>query len=225
MNQIVCPAKGRVVRCCAMTALPSRPAFVLAGEYLRLEAQASEKHEFHDGRIYAMACGTYRHSQVVTRVLVGLFNRLQGKQCQPTDSSTRVATRPGRNYMYPDVTVICGPAQFDPNDRNQTTITNPTLVVEVLSEGTEAYDRGKKFERYREAETLKEYVLVLTTEPRVETFLRQGDGTWLFTSYSGLDAVTRLRSLEMDLPLAEVFGGIEFSGSDDEGGGTGSAVT
>lgn len=168
-----------------------------------------------------MTAVPYRHSLVATAVLAELSNRLRGTGFNVTGGNMRVATRPGRNYVYPDATVIRGRPDFDPNDRLQTTIINPVLVVEVLSEGTEAYDRGKKFERYREAETLKEYVLVLTAEPRVETFLRQSDGTWLFTSYSGLDAVARLRSVEIDLPLSEVFDGVEFSPTGEDTGDAG----
>ena len=89
-------------------------------------------------------------------------------------------------------------------------MTNPRLIVEVLSPSTEAYDRGDKFDRYRQLESLEEYVLVSVEARRVETFFRQADGVWLLTPVSGLNATAKRRSLEVELPLAEVYAGVEF---------------
>lgn len=196
-----------------MTALPVPtppvPKRYTVEEYFDLEAAAVDKHEFHDGQIVAMAGGTLRHSQICLNVGGELRNRLKGKPCQAVESNTRVAA-PRRHYQYPDVSVFCGPPEFDPADKRGTTLLNPTAVIEVLSESTQAYDRGAKFDRYRDVATLREYVLVSSDEPRVEVFLRQPDGTWLFSPYAGLQAVAALRSIGVDLPLSEVYDRVEF---------------
>jgi Uma2 family endonuclease len=114
-------------------------------------------------------------------------------------------------YTYPDVSIICGPRESDLNDPLRETFTNPRLIVEVLSESTEAYDRGEKFDRYRQLDSLQEYVLVSRETSRVETFFRQSEGAWLLTPVSGLKSTAKLRSIEIELPLAEVYAGIEFA--------------
>ena len=117
---------------------------------------------------------------------------------------------PSSRYVYPDLSVVCGPPQFDPADRRRTTVTNPRVVVEVLSDSTEAYDRGGKFTLYRECETLEENVLIAQDRPAFETYHRQPDGTWSFAAWSGLDAVARLRSLGVDLAMSALYAGLPF---------------
>jgi Uma2 family endonuclease len=114
-------------------------------------------------------------------------------------------------YVYPDLTVVCGEPEFDPLDEKQTTIINPRLVVEVLSGSTEAYDRGVKFAAYRELKSFQEYVLISQDQPLVETFLRQADGTWVLAAARGLEGSMTLRSLQIVVPLAEIYMGITFT--------------
>ena len=106
--------------------------------------------------------------------------------------------------------MICGPIQLDPKDPTKTTATNPRVLVEVLSPTTEGYDRGEKFRRYLTIDSLEEYVLVSQSIPRIETFFRQEGGAWLFRHAVGLDAIVTIRSLQIELPLSEVYAGIEF---------------
>lgn len=179
-------------------------------EYLRREEAAEEKHEYHDGEILVMSGGTYRHSRAITNVLTVASNRLAGSPCFALDSNMRVAVLTVNRWFYPDATIVCGEPEFDPTDRGQTTIVNPRVVIEVLSESTEAYDRGAKFAAYRRLESLREYVLVSQDRPEVETFLRRDDGAWLISVWAGLDAIARLRSVEVDLPLAEAYAGLTF---------------
>ena len=121
--------------------------------------------------------------------------------------------------MYPDVPVVCGPSEYDPRDPDRRTIVNPRLIVEVLSPTTEGFDRGQKFERYMQLPALQEYVLVTQDRPRVESLLRQGDGTWSFTHAVGIDATLRLRSMDIDLPSAEVYANVTFPTPADDGTG------
>jgi Uma2 family endonuclease len=192
--------------------------FFSVEEYLRLERDSSEKHEYRDGEILAMAGGTADHSLILANTIRELGNRLKGKPCRLYESNLRVKIARKVLYCYPDATVVCGPSQFDPQDAHKTTIINPRVIIEVLSPSTEAYDRGAKFTRYREIESFEEYVLIAQDEPSVETFLRQADGTWSFAAYSGRDAVAKVRCLGVELPLAEVYAGVEFAEKTEEPG-------
>lgn len=177
-------------------------------EYLRLEREASFKSEYYDGEIFAMAGGTAEHSAIVMNVGGELRSLLKGNRCAPCDSNLRIKVATADLYTYPDVSVICGPLEYA--DPHRDTVTNPTLIVEVLSDSTEAYDRGKKFAHYRTLPSLAEYVLVSQKEPLVEVLFKLPDGTWQLTPARGRDAVVRLQSLGVDLRLAEVFDRVEF---------------
>jgi Uma2 family endonuclease len=190
--------------------LPAEKRRFTVEEYLRLEQDSPSRHEFDDGEILATAGGSYEHSLIITNVSAALHGALDGKPCRVLDSNLRVGVPPARKFVYPDVHVICGPPQFDPRDRTRQTVTNPRVVVEVLSPTTEAYDRGTKFDRYRELPSFEEYVLVAQDSASVQTFFRQPDGTWLFTPFAGIDAVVEIRCLGVDLRLAEVYAGVEF---------------
>jgi Uma2 family endonuclease len=179
-------------------------------EYLRLDAEAVEKHEYRDGEIIAMAGGSFEHSLIIANLIREVGNRLKGGPCRVFESNLRVRLARSTLYTYPDVSVICGEPQFAPEDRNRTTVVNPRVVIEVLSPSTEAYDRGEKFRRYLMLESLQEYVLLSQHTPLMETYFRGGEGTWLFTPAAGLDAVGKLRSLDIELPLTEVYAGVQF---------------
>lgn len=189
-------------------------------EYLSREREALEKHEYRDGEILMMAGGTGNHSLIVANTIRSIGNRLEGKPCHVYDSNLRIRIPKSILYTYPDVIVICGPRETDANDANGETFTNPRLLVEVLSPSSEAYDRGEKFSRYRLLDSLAEYVLVSQDTHRVETYFRQPEGTWLLNPISGLQSMARLRSLDIELPLREVYAGIELPPSGMSGGGT-----
>lgn len=190
--------------------LPAEKQRYTIAEYFQHERSALDKHEYRDGEILLMAGGSNDHSLKIANVIAALHGRLKGKPCRVYDSNLRVRIPRKVLYTYPDVSVICGKSEPDANDSAGETVTNPRLIVEVLSPSTEAYDRGEKFDRYRELESLQEYVLVSHEAPRVETFFRQPDGAWLLTPVSGLGASAKLRSLDIELPLSEVYSGIEF---------------
>ncbi len=191
-------------------------------DYLAGERTSRDKHEYRDGEILLMAGGTADHSLVIANIIRELGNLLKGKPCNVYDSNLRVRIPRTILYTYPDATVICGPRTLDPNDAQGETITNPRLIVEVLSPTTEAYDRGEKFARYRQLDSFEEYILVSLTTPRVESFYRAplspassnsspaAERTWLITTTSGLAATAKLHSLDISLPLAEIYRGLEF---------------
>jgi Uma2 family endonuclease len=196
--------------------LPAEKHRYTVSEYLRYEQEASERHEYRRGEIIAMAGGTYNHSLIVANIIRELGNALKGKPCRVLDSNLRVRSRRVAMFTYPDASVVCGEPQFDPDDPANQTITNPRVLIEVLSPSTEAYDRGTKFNSYRQLESLEEYVLVSQDAPRIETFYRQADGTWLFTAVGEPESKTRLRSLGLELPLQEIYAGVAFPPGDKE---------
>ena len=172
-------------------------------EYLERERQAETKSEYFAGEVFAMAGAGEAHNLIVTNVIIALGTQLRKRPCKVYPSDMRVLVSPTGLYTYPDVVVVCGEPRF--LDEKRDTLLNPTLLVEILSESTEAYDRGKKFEHYRQIESLQEYLLVSQVAPRVERFLRQEAGTWLFSEAKGLHATAELTSIQCRLPLAEVY--------------------
>lgn len=191
-------------------ALPAPVKRYTPQEYLRLEDAALDKHEYHAGEILAMSGGTYRQSRAAANVTGELYSRLKGSPCYMLESNMRVRIADDDRYVYPDAMIVCGEAKFDPLDENQTTILNPKVVIEVLSASTEAYDRGAKFTAYRTLDSMQEYVLVSQHRALVETFFRQDDGNWLFSAWQGRDATATLRSVKVDLPLSDIYAGVNF---------------
>jgi Uma2 family endonuclease len=186
-------------------------------EYLDLEgASPQDKFEYRNGRIInmrealAMAGGTDEHCLITANVIRALGNRLEGGPCRVYSNDLRVLIPRRTLFTYPDATVVCGQSQYENHPRAGKTLSNPRLIVEVLSPSTELYDRGDKFSLYREIRSLVEYVLVSQSRPRIETYFRHEEGGWTFGPYEGLPAAAKLLSLNVELPLKEVFSGIEF---------------
>jgi Uma2 family endonuclease len=179
-------------------------------EYFELEAASEQRHEYRNGEIIAMAGGTESHNLIKNNLITALSVRLKDSLCRVHDSDMRLRAAKSIRYTYPDVFVVCGDRRFDPDDPRHVTIIDPKLVVEILSPSTEASDRGEKFSYYLQSKTLEEYVLVSQHIAKVETLLRQPDGTWTLAFFEGREAVVRLRSLQIDLPLSEVYAKVEL---------------
>jgi Uma2 family endonuclease len=171
--------------------------------YLEIEGGNDFRSEYYDGQMYAMAGGSLRHAFLISRFSRLLGNALAGGPCEVVTSELLVRASPGGPFMYPDVAVICEEPRLA--DEHQDVLLNPTMIVEVLSKSTEAHDRGQKFAYYRQIESLKEYVLLSQSEPRIESFFRQSDGEWSLKEYSGPGATWVCRSFQCGIPLAEIF--------------------
>ena len=155
----------------------------------------------------AMGGATDPHNIFVLNVGAEIRKHLKKRPCKVYVSDMRVKVSPTGLYTYPDVVVVCGKAEFD--DRHFDTLLNPTLIVEVLSESTETYDRNRKFEHYRTLESLVEYVLITQRRPHIESWRRQPNQQWLLTESNGLDSVLRLDAIDCDLALAEIYDKVE----------------
>ena len=184
-----------------------RSVFSLA-EYFAQEEQAEERSEFYEGEIFAMAGGTANHNLITINVTASLRDAVRNKPCKAFMADMRLLVKRRQLYTYPDVMVICGPLQYAPG-RNDT-VTNPVLIVEVLSPSTEAYDRGKKFEFYRTIDSLKEYVLVDQSRLYVERHRPLGLGRWEMTAFTAPEEALFLESVDVELTLGAIYDGVEL---------------
>jgi Uma2 family endonuclease len=181
-------------------------------QYLEIERAAEFRHEYYDGRMYAMSGASYAHVLIAANLTRRIGNALEKRPCVVGTSDFRVRVSPDGLYTYPDVVVLCGEPKFADNQAD--TLLNPVLLIEVLSPSTEAYDRGFKFAQYRKLETLREYALVSQSEPRVEVFGRREDGHWLLSEFVGMEDVCRLESLDCRIPLADIYDKVTLRGED-----------
>lgn len=173
-------------------------------EYISLEEISRVKHEFLDGQAWAMSGGSPEHARIAGTITRLIGNRLAGKPCDVFSSDLRVRVAATGLATYPDVTVICGRIELDPEDRRQQTASNPSVVLEVLSLTTQAYDRGEKLEHYKRVPSLREIVLVAHDEHRLEIWRREAD-VWTLEVSRGAAAVAHLRTLDVALPLCDVY--------------------
>lgn len=172
-------------------------------EYFAIERDSGIRHELLDGEIYAMTGASPDHERIVSDVDTSLKNQLRGKNCEVFISGLRLKVT-GSNYFYGDLSVTCGEPLFIV-EAGLNSLTNPTLVIEVLSPSTERYDRTTKYTRYKTIESLQQYVLIWQDRPIVEVFTRQSSDTWLHALSQGLDAVAALESIGCTLLLSDVY--------------------
>jgi Uma2 family endonuclease len=173
-------------------------------EYLERERAADYKSEYILGEVFAMSGGRFRHNRLAARFIAELDRLLVGKNCWTLTSDTKVRSPKTRSYLYPDVTVACGEIR-SPEKGPPDVLLNPVVVVEVLSPSTEQYDRGVKFDLYREIESLKDYILVRCQEPWVEHFSRQEGKKWLYWEHRGTEASFEIPSLGCTLHLNDLY--------------------
>ncbi|MBI4787524.1 MAG: Uma2 family endonuclease [Chloroflexi bacterium] len=172
-------------------------------EYLAMEQVAEYKSEYHNGEIYAMSGGTPDHSIIAVNVTATLDQLLGAKPCGVFNSDMRLLVELNGLYTYPDAMVICGKIQLAKGRKD--TVTNPVLIVEVLSESTREYDRGAKFNFYKKIPTLREYVLVESERAYVESYRRTVGDNWLAEMYDDLEASVKLTSVELEIQLGRIY--------------------
>ena len=183
--------------------------FITAADYLALERQAETKSEYLNGRIYAMSGASEEHNTIVFNLARRIGNQLDKKPCRGYVNDMRVKVSPTGLYTYPDVVVVCGEPRFE--DPHVDTLLNPTVIIEVLSDSTAAYDRGEKFAHYRALPSLSDYLLIAQDQPRIEHYQRQSDGRWLYSATDGLDAQVEISTIGCVLRLAEVYERVDFA--------------
>jgi Uma2 family endonuclease len=178
-------------------------------QYLELERRAEYKSEYFDGEMFAMSGGTAPHSLIANNVIAALHVQLRDRPCRIFNSDLRVLVSPSGLYTYPDISIVCGEPRF--RDEVPDTLLNPVLIVEVLSKSTEAYDRGTKFKRYREIESLRGYLLVASESIGLDYFTPGPDGRWTLTSVDQPDASLTLEAVGCSLRIADVYHKVDFA--------------
>lgn len=200
--------------------LPQPEVLYTSEEYLAFERDAFERHEWLDGTIYAMAGESPEHSLISANSISTLNTQLRGRPCAVYSPNMKVYSRLPSDvglkglFSYPDCTVVCGEAQF--HDEHRDILTNPRVVIEVLSPTTERYDRGKKFLRYQQNSSMTDYVMIAQAYPSIEHYARQTNGSWLYSITTDLTASVPLESIECRLPLADVYDRIVFPAPTDD---------
>jgi Uma2 family endonuclease len=192
-----------------MSAMSLQPgAYLTPKEYLALERGAEYKSEYLAGEIFAMAGTSERHNLIAGNVFAELHAQLRKRPCKVYVSDVRLKVNRTGLYTYPDVMVVCGETQFA--DDQQDMILNPTVIIEVLSESTEGYDRGKKFEHYRKLDSLSEYILIAQDRYHVERYVRQPDNQWLLAETDNVHDTLSLTSIACNLALADIYDKVEI---------------
>jgi len=179
-------------------------------EYLAQERVSEIRHEYFAGEIFAMVGASRNHNQITLNIAAILHAQLKDRPCLAFVNDMRVRVDQTGLYTYPDLSVTCEEPVFE--DDHSDTLLNPQVIVEVLSESTEKYDRGAKFQNYRKLDSLCEYVLVSQEKPLVERFVRQDSGQWLLTATETLDATVLLEAVRCNLPMAEIYAKVLVTG-------------
>jgi Uma2 family endonuclease len=175
-------------------------------EYLAMQRATDARYEYRDGEVFPVVGATVAHAAITSNVTAAFGVRLAATPCQAY-SAAQVRTSQ-KHYVSPDLVIVCGRPVY--TDGHADTLTNPKVVVEILSPSTTDYDYGGKFELYRLLPSLDEYVLIAQHRPRIETYRKTPDGRWLLSTFDGLDATVLVESLEISIPLSEVYNRVEL---------------
>lgn len=202
-------------------AKPKKEPYFTPEQYLEIDRSSEERYEYLDGEIFLMAGESGEHGDISMNLAVIFGNQLKDTKCRGRLKDTKVLSGAGKKnpfpqkgmFSYPDLVVICGEPKY--HDDIKDVVLNPQVIVEVLSESTEGFDRGDKFVRYRMWNpTLTDYLLVSQNTPLVEHYIKQENGDWLLKEYHGLDKNFTIESIAVNLTLADIYDRIEFQ--DDE---------
>jgi len=190
-----------------MAALPTRK-YTLE-EYIELDENSEEKHEYFNGEVFAMSGGSADHARISGNVYSAIQQKLSGQSCEAFNSDMRLKVPAAFPYRYPDASVVCGEPAFE-ETRGQQMLVNPILIVEVLSPSTAAYDLGEKFTAYQSIETFREFVLISQERPHVIHHVYQAKNKWLRSEIEGLDSELTLESINVTLTLREIYQRVSF---------------
>ena len=178
-------------------------ARLTAEQYLFQERRSETKNEYFDGEIFAMAGASREHNQISANLVRVLGNQLLDEPCSVYSSDMKVRIEKARKYTYPDLVIACQTERFE--DEHRDVLLNPVAILEILSDSTEAYDRGRKFLHYQLLDSLIVYLLISQDTPRIEVFTRHENNAWLYAEFHGLDAVVKIESIGCSLHLGDVY--------------------
>ena len=185
-----------------------QPQYITEQEYLATEREALEKHEYYKGEIFAMSGASFKHVKISSNIMVDVGSKLRGKKCNPFTSDLRIHIPKNTLYTYPDIVIVCGEPEMTDDDFD--TITNPSVIIEILSKSTRDYDKGGKFTLYRDIPTLQEYILVDSEKVGVEKFVKNNDGSWQLTEYKTLNDSFVIDTTATTVALVDVYEAVLF---------------
>lgn len=177
--------------------------YITQQEYLEAERDSLNKHEYYAGEIFAMSGASLPHNIIFSNLIGTLSEKLKGKNCRPFGSDLRIHIPHNSLYTYPDISIICGKPET--TDEKKDTITNPSVIIEILSKSTRDYDKGQKFTMYRDIPSLNEYILIDSEMVSVETLTRNEDQSWTFREYRSLNDSFTIQTIQEVLVLADVY--------------------
>ena len=182
--------------------------YISAEDYLQAEREAVEKHEYYQGEIFAMSGASVKHNRIFSNFFGDIAYKLKGKGCQPYSSDLRIHIPENTLYTYPDVSIICGEPEL--TDDHFDTVTNPSVIVEILSLSTRNYDRFSKFNLYRDIKSLHTYILIDSLSYSIELHTRNEDNTWQLQDLKSLDDILILKTLQIEILLKDIYEGVTF---------------
>jgi Uma2 family endonuclease len=182
--------------------------YISISDYLEGERTATEKHEYYKGEVYAMSGASLKHNRIQVNFTRHVANYLAGKGCDVFGSDLRVHIPSNSLFTYPDAVIICGKPEL--LDNTADTVLNPVIIVEILSKSTQSYDRGDKFNLYRAIPSLQEYILINSEAIGIEHYSKQENHSWLLQDYQDMAASFLIKSIELQLPLAQLYEGVVF---------------
>jgi Uma2 family endonuclease len=192
-----------------MSALLKKDIEYTLEEYIELEKSSEEKFEYYDGNVWSMAGASPKHEIIAGNTITALNNALRGRGCRVFGSNLKVKVPIYPPYRYPDVTALCNQPIYE-NFLGLEALTNPSLIVEVLSPSTEAFDLGDKFTYYKSIESFTEYLLIAQDRPHVVLYTKQAENAWLHCEYNSLNNTFYLSLLDCEIALADIYENIEF---------------
>ena len=182
--------------------------YIAEKDYLNAERLALNKHEYFRGEIFAMSGASLPHNKIFSNLFIDAGVKLKGKKCQPFGGDLRIYIPKNTLYTYPDMSIICG--EPETTDDNFDTVTNPTVIFEILSKSTRNYDKGQKFTLYRDIESLKEYILIDSEKIMVEKFTKNPDKSWTLTEYMHLGEGFDILSVQISMKLSDIYDAVNF---------------
>ena len=189
--------------------IPRQKNKISPKEYLELEKNSEFKHEYFDGEIFAMVGAKRSHNIISSNIIGELRNGLKQTPCMVFSSDMRVKIEKIEKYTYPDIVLACDKMEFLEDELDS--LINPVAIMEILSDSTEAYDRGLKFKHYQLIESLQEYILVSQYYCQVEKYIRNKDNSWNYTSFTDIEQTLKISSIKCELPLSEIYHKVELN--------------
>lgn len=195
-----------------MSAVPTVVKYSLQ-DYLKIEESTGKRYEFYDGELFEVEGASVEHNRIVAHTFGEVYAHLKGKSCEVFASQLKVESKLNDSVVYPDITIVCNGIELSPESKD--IVTNPTVIIEVVSPSTGDYDHGEKFFMYRALPSLKEYILISSVKMLIEKFTKQNTRRWTMDDYRNSEDILTIDSIGLQLSLSEIYSGTDLPQLDD----------